>query len=328
LSRASTLFAAIQPELDRVEQVLADVANVDHPLLSSMLSEVLSAGGKRLRPALTLLVGKLHHYDAERLVRLAAATELLHTATLLHDDVVDQSPLRRGRPTLYTQVGNKAAVLVGDYMYAKSAYFATSTGSLRVMELFADCVMVVCQGQIDESARENAGYTVDPAAAYYATIRSKTAALFVLACDAAAELSGASPAVALALHHYAQQLGLAFQVVDDILDLTGDERQLGKAVGSDLRQRVVTLPVIYAREVVPSALFDAIYGAEADTGPVPEEAVAALLGAIRASSAIERCYADARALVADARRELLQVPAGETRQALDELADYVVTRFG
>src|SRR5215210_5745888 len=149
-----------------------------------MLSEVLRAGGKRLRPALALLVGKLNRYDVERLVKLAVATELLHTATLLHDDVVDQSPMRRGRPTLYLQAGNRAAVLVGDYMYAKSAYFATATGSLRVMELFADSVMVVCQGQIDESARENAGYSLDPATAYYSTIRSKTAALFVLACDA------------------------------------------------------------------------------------------------------------------------------------------------
>ncbi len=179
MSAAGTLFAPIQPELDRVEQVLAEVARVDHPLLSSMLSEVLQAGGKRLRPALALLVGKLHRYDADRLVKLAAATELLHTATLLHDDVVDQSPLRRGRPTLYTQVGNKAAVLVGDYMYAKSAYFATATGSLRVMELFADSVMVVCQGQIDESAGENGGYADQPAQAYIATIRNKTAALFV-----------------------------------------------------------------------------------------------------------------------------------------------------
>ena len=155
MSTVGALFGTVQPELERVEAVLADVATVDHTLLSSILSEVLRAPGKRLRPALALLVGKLGRYDVDRLVKLAAATELLHTATLVHDDVVDQSVLRRGRPTLYTQVGNKAAVLVGDYMYAKSAYFATATGSLRVMELFADTVMIMCQGQIDEAAREN-----------------------------------------------------------------------------------------------------------------------------------------------------------------------------
>ena len=328
MSTASTLFAPIQPELDRVEQVLADVANVDHALLSSMLSEVLRAGGKRLRPALVLLVGKLHDYDADRLVKLAAATELLHTATLLHDDVVDQSTMRRGRPTLYTQVGNKAAVLVGDYMYAKSAFFATATGSLRVMELFADSVMVVCQGQIDESARKNGSYTEQPPEAYYSTIQSKTAALFVLACDAAAELSGAGAGAAEALHRYGEQVGLAFQVVDDILDVTGDEQQLGKAVGSDLRQRVVTLPVIYARDSVPAALLDAVYGRDIDGGPAPDDAVRELLGAIQRSSAVERCYADARALVAGARANLAVLPAGPPRDALDELAEYVVARLG
>jgi octaprenyl-diphosphate synthase len=328
VSAAGTLFGAIQPELERVEQVLASVADVGHPLLSSILGEVLRAGGKRLRPALTLLVGKLHHYDPERLVRLAAATELLHTATLLHDDVVDQSVLRRGRPALYTQVGNKAAVLVGDYMYAKSAYFATATGSLRVMELFADSVMVVCQGQIDESQRENGGYADRPASAYYATISSKTAALFVLACDAAAELSGASTTAAAALHRYGEHIGLAFQVVDDVLDIAGDEQQLGKAVGGDLRQRLVTLPVIYARDVVPAALFDAVYAAREDGEPPPEEAVRALLAAMRESTALDRCYADARALIEDARRDLADVPAGPARDALSDLAGYVVARYG
>jgi geranylgeranyl pyrophosphate synthase len=327
VSAAGTLFAAIQPELERVEQVLASVAEIDHPLLSSILGEVLRTGGKRLRPALVLLVGKLHDYDADRLVKLAAATELLHTATLLHDDVVDQSALRRGRPSLYTQVGNKAAVLVGDYMYAKSAYFATATGSLRVMELFAESVMVVCQGQIDESQRANGGYAERPAEAYYATISSKTAALFVLACDAAAELSGAGPAAAAALHRYGERIGLAFQVIDDILDVTGDERELGKAVGGDLRQRLVTLPVIYARDVVPAALFDAVYAPRNEDGESPpDQAVQALLAAIDQSTALDRCYADAEALVESARRDLADVPPGAARDALYELAGYVVAR--
>ncbi|HEY7066756.1 MAG TPA: polyprenyl synthetase family protein [Chloroflexota bacterium] len=329
MSAASTLFAAIQPELERVEQVLAGVADVDHPLLSSILGEVLRAGGKRLRPAMVLLVGKLDHYDADRLVKLAAATELLHTATLLHDDVVDQSPLRRGRPSLFMQAGNKAAVLVGDYMYAKSAYFATATGSLRVMELFADSVMVVCQGQIDESQRDNGGYAERPAEAYYATISSKTAALFVLACDAAAELGGADPVAAAALHRYGEQVGLAFQVIDDVLDVTGDERQLGKAVGGDLRQRLVTLPVIYARDVVPAALFDAVYAPPERSGDAPPEpAVQTLLAAIQGSTATERCYTDAQRLIEGARRELSVLPAGPARDALHDLAGYVISRHG
>jgi geranylgeranyl pyrophosphate synthase len=328
VSTAGAVFSEVQSELDRVEEVLADVARVEMPLLSSILDEVLRTRGKRLRPALVLLVGKLNHYDADRLIWLATATELLHTATLLHDDVVDQSATRRGRPALYTQVGNKAAVLVGDYMYAKSAYFATATGSLRVMQLFADTVMDVCQGQIHEAARENQGYADRSAETYYETIRSKTAALFELACDAAAELSGASPIQSESLHRYGQQLGLAFQVVDDVLDVTGDERLLGKAVGGDLRQRLVTLPVIHARDLVPAPLLRAVYDVAPDANgeAASEEAVQSLLAAIQQSDAIDRCYADARRLVDGARRELADLPGGAARDALAELAEYVTSR--
>jgi len=328
VSTASALFGTIQPELEQVEQVLAEVADVEHPLLRSILGEVLRTGGKRLRPALTLLVGKLNRYDVDHLVKLAVATELLHTATLLHDDVVDQSPMRRGRPTIYLQAGNRAAVLVGDYMYAKSAYFATATESLRVMQLFADTVMVMCQGQIDEGTRKNGGYADYAPDAYFDTIRSKTAALFVLACDAAAELSGAPPTQAAALHRYGLRMGLAFQVVDDILDITGDERLLGKPVGGDLRQRVVTLPVIRAREVVPAALLRAVYDHPDDGSDdgVREDAVQALIAAIQGSPAVERCYADASALLDEARRDLAQLPPGPARDALNELADYVLAR--
>jgi geranylgeranyl pyrophosphate synthase len=328
VSAASTLFGAIQSELEQVEQVLAQVAAVEHPLLSSILSEVLRAGGKRLRPALTLLVGKLNRYDVDHLVKLAVATELLHTATLLHDDVVDQSPLRRGRPTLYLQAGNRAAVLVGDYMYAKSAYFATATESLRVMQLFADTVMIMCQGQIDEGTRKNGGYADCPPEVYYETIRSKTAALFVLASDAAAGLSGASAREAEALHRYALRVGLAFQVVDDVLDITGDERLLGKAVGGDLRQRIVTLPVIHARDVVPASLLRAVYDhpRAGEQDGVDEDAVQSLIAAIRESDAVERCYAEARGLLDDARRELKLLPGGAAREALHELANYVIDR--
>jgi geranylgeranyl pyrophosphate synthase len=225
-------------------------------------------------------------------------------------------------------VGNRAAVLVGDYMYAKSAYFATATGSLRVMQLFADTVMDVCQGQIQDAAREDQGYTDRSAETYYETIRSKTAALFVLACDAAAELSGAGPTESEALHRYGQQLGLAFQVVDDVLDVTGDERQLGKAVGSDLRQRLVTLPVIHARDLVPAPLLRAVYdpAPEANGEAAPEDAVQGLLAAIQQSAAIDRCYADAQRLVDGARRELVSLPGGTARDALAELAEFVTAR--
>jgi len=213
-------------------------------------------------------------------------------------------------------------------MYAKSAYFATATESLRVMQLFADTVMLMCQGQIDEGTRKNGGYADCPPEVYYETIRSKTAALFVLASDAAAELSGATASEAEALHRYALRVGLAFQVVDDVLDMTGDERVLGKAVGGDLRQRVVTLPVIHARDVVPASLLRAVYDhpRDGEHDGVNEEAVQSLITAIRESNAVERCYAEARGLLDDARGELKHLPGGPAREALHELAGYVLDR--
>ena len=230
-------FALVQDGLAAVERALADTAQPDHPLLGPMLSMVLPGSGKRLRPALALLTGRLGTYDAERLLHMATGVELLHGASLVHDDVVDESDLRRGSQTLFTRVGNALAVLVGDYLFAQSANRCVATGDVRVIGLFAQTLASMCQGQIEEASRGNHPEQTLSRDQYYQTIWGKTASLFVLACEGSAILAGLSEPAIVGMRRYGDRLGLAFQVVDDILDFIGTEAELGKPVGSDVRDR-------------------------------------------------------------------------------------------
>jgi octaprenyl-diphosphate synthase len=318
----SPLFRPIESDLLVVERRLAEAAAHPHPVVRGVLEDVLLAPGKRMRPALTVACGKLFGKTTEPLNAMAAAVEFLHTATLIHDDVVDQSDARRGEPTLYSMVGNAVAILAGDYLFAQAAATAAETNNLRIMRLFADSVCTLCAGQIDESARSGADrYDLDRDA-YYRTIDAKTAALFVLACESGAILGEATLAQAEALRRYGRSLGLAFQIVDDILDIVGEEEMLGKPVGSDLRQGVLTLPMIYLRDEIPTAILEAAF---ADNGE-RDAAIGAISTLARRSRAIQRSYDEARGHVRDAVECLDAVPTGEMRDFLAELAASAVER--
>jgi geranylgeranyl pyrophosphate synthase len=318
----SPLFRPIEADLALVEQRLAEAAAHRHPVVRAVLEEVLLAPGKRLRPAMTIGCARLFGRTTEPIHAMAAAVEFLHTATLIHDDVVDQSDSRRGEPTLYTSVGNAVAVLAGDYLFAQAAATAAETNNLRIIRLFADAVRTLCAGQIDESSRAGAErYELDREA-YYRTIDAKTAALFVLACESGAVLGEASFAQAEAVRRYGRSLGLAFQIVDDILDLTGEQEVLGKPIGSDLRQGVLTLPMIYLRDEIPTAILEAAF---ADNGE-REDAIVRISGLARQSRAIERSYDEARGHVRDAIECLEVAPAGEPRDFMVEIARSIVER--
>lgn len=310
-------FALVQDGLAAVERALADTAQPDHPLLGPMLSMVLPGSGKRLRPALALLTGRLGTYEAERFLNMAVGVELLHAASLVHDDVVDESDLRRGAQTLFTRVGNALAVLVGDYLFAQSANRCVATGDVRVIGLFAQTLASMCQGQIEEASRGNRPEQTLTRDQYYQTIWGKTASLFVLACEGSAILAGLSEQQIAAMRQYGDRLGLAFQVVDDILDFIGDEAQLGKPVGSDVRQGTITLPVICLREILSPDEFRAAF-AEDDRSLVIE--------LVRTSGAVERAQAEADRLLAEAREALAEIPEGMAREALEALTHYVVER--
>ena len=310
-------LSLVQDDLAGVERALAETAQPDHPLLGPMLSTILPGSGKRLRPSLALLVGRLGEFRPEPMLHMATGVELLHTASLVHDDVVDESELRRGARTLFTRVGNALAVLVGDYLFAQSAARCVATNNVRVIGLFAQTLASMCQGQIEEASRGNNPHLTVTKEAYVQTIWGKTASLFVLACEGSAVLAGLPEPQIQALRTYGDRLGLAFQIVDDALDFVGDESVLGKRVGSDLRQGTITLPVIYLRDTMPESEFRAAFDQyDADR----------LVELVRGSTAIDRTYAEAERLLAEARDALRLAPAGEARDALESLTAYVVDR--
>lgn len=311
----------IADDLAQVEGLLAGVAQVDYEALAAPLRHVLQGQGKRLRPALLLLAAKLYRYEPRRLLPAAAAVELLHTATLVHDDLIDNSPVRRGQPTLNTFISSGATVLVGDYLFAHAAAFAAATGSLKVMEVFSRLLKTICQGELRQIF--SAGDWQQTPADYYRKISSKTAALFAAATEIGAILSHAPSPAKAALHNYGYHLGLAFQIVDDILDFVGDEEQMGKPVGSDLRQGNLTLPALYCLWERPQD--NPIRRLLAGDGDL-EENVAEAVRLVRSSSAIAASYREASAQATQAQESLRPLPNNPSRSLLHSLADYVVQR--
>ncbi len=316
------ILSLVQPGLQRLESSLADLSTTDDPLLGPMLSAVLPGSGKRLRPALALLIARVGpRVDAEALNHMALGVELLHTASLVHDDIVDDSDTRRGAATLYTRVGNALAVLVGDYLFSQAAQECVATGDLEVVRLFAETLGAMARGQIDEAHNQlNAHHAWETLTRdeYFRTIAGKTASLFVLACQGTGLLVGLEPRQVQTLRSFGESLGLAFQVVDDILDFTSTEQELGKPVGSDLRQGTITLPVILLRD---SGASDGRYRAAFESDDVDLQ-----VRLVQESDAIGAAYAEAERLVQRARSALEALPAGVEREALDALARFVTQR--
>jgi geranylgeranyl pyrophosphate synthase len=317
------IMALVKPGLSRLEASLAHLADTDDPVLAPMLSTVLPGSGKRLRPALALLIGRMVEptTDAAALNHMAVGVELLHTASLVHDDIVDESDTRHGGATLYARVGNALAVLVGDYLFSQAAQECVATGNLDVVRLFAQTLGAMAQGQIDDANGQLGGshlWETLTRERYYQTIGGKTASLFVLACQGTGQLVGLNGEQIAGLRSYGQNLGLAFQVFDDILDFTATESELGKPVGSDLRQGTITLPVILMRE---GQLADGRLRAAFESEDVDLQ-----VRLVQESGAIPAALAEADSLVSRARAALDVLPAGVERDALDALALYVTRR--
>jgi geranylgeranyl pyrophosphate synthase len=317
----SDIFAPIQPDLQAVEAKMREAAlDNQHPALTSALEHLLASGGKRVRPAVALLSARLFDAEPGRAVSLAAAIEMLHTATLVHDDLIDGSLLRRGLPTLNAQWTPGATVLTGDFLFARAAELASETDSVRVMGVFSRTLMIIVNGEINqmfvgrgEALREG----------YLRRIYAKTASLFAVAAEAAAILGEADERTITAMRFFGREVGMAFQIVDDILDFTGDEARLGKPVGSDLRQGLFTLPVLYYMEQNPDDrdIIALLNGRTADG-----ERVERVVRAVRDSGAISLALNEAKAYVARARGTLATMPDNVYRQALMDLGDYFVSR--
>ena len=236
----------IAGDMVEVDRVIANRLNTGVPLVSQVSRYIISAGGKRLRPALLLLMSGALGYSGAQRFNLAAVVEFIHTATLLHDDVVDESTLRRGRPTANESFGNPASVLVGDFLYSRAFQMMLDANNMRVMQILAEATNVIAEGEVQQLMNVHDA-SLDEAA-YLRVIRSKTAKLFEASTRLAAVLAGATPGVEEACATYGQALGTAFQVIDDVLDYAGDASETGKNIGDDLREGKATLPLIFAMQ--------------------------------------------------------------------------------
>lgn len=239
-------LSLIANDMREVDSVIADRLHTSVPLISQISQYIIAAGGKRLRPALLLMICKALGYEGSQRFNLAAVVELIHTATLLHDDVVDESTMRRGRATANEAFGNPASVLVGDFLHTRSFQMMVAAGSTRVLQILSDATNIIAEGEVQQLMNmHDASLNED---GYLHVIRSKTAKLFEASAQLGAVLAGSSPAVEEACATYGQALGTAFQIIDDVLDYTGDTAEMGKNLGDDLREGKCTLPLIAAMQ--------------------------------------------------------------------------------
>ncbi len=300
------------------------MASEHAPRIPEVTAHLVEAGGKRLRPMLTLAAARMCSYQGPYHVHLAATVEFIHTATLLHDDVVDESARRRGRPTANLLWDNKSSVLVGDYLFARSFQLMVETGSLRVLDILSNASAVIAEGEVLQLTAAQDLATDERV--YLQVVRGKTAALFSAATEAGAVIAGAPEAQVVALRDYGDALGIAFQIVDDLLDYGGSADAIGKNTGDDFRERKLTLPVIKA-VAKADAEERAFWVRVIEKGQQADGDLAVAMAIMARHGSMEAARADALAWAAKARAALAGLPDHPLRGMLDELADYVVARI-
>ncbi|WP_213953310.1 MULTISPECIES: polyprenyl synthetase family protein [unclassified Variovorax] len=307
--------------MGEVDRVIATRLDTGVPLVSEVSRYIISAGGKRLRPALLLLMSGALGYRGAQRFNLAAVVEFIHTATLLHDDVVDESTLRRGRATANESFGNPASVLVGDFLYSRAFQMMLDADNMRVMQILAEATNVIAEGEVLQLMNMHDA-TLDEAA-YLRVIRSKTAKLFEASTRLAAVLAGSTPAVEEACATFGQALGTAFQVIDDVLDYAGDASETGKNLGDDLREGKATLPLILAMQRATPEGSTLIRNAieAGDTEKLP-----AIVAIVRATGALDATRAAAAAEAQRAIDALRGLPSNSYSQGLLQLAAQLLER--
>jgi geranylgeranyl pyrophosphate synthase len=312
-------YGLIQNQLSLVEQRLLAGQADEQSLITDAAVQLLKAGGKRIRAGICLLCAGIFEADLESSLSLAAGVEMLHTATLVHDDFIDGSDLRRGKPTLNAGRNAKFSVLIGDYLFARAANLVAETSNLDIMKLFSKTLMIILNGEVGQQFSR---WKVDRND-YYDRIYAKTGAMFVLAAKSAARLGGANEEGMHAFEKYGYYTGIAFQIVDDVLDFTSKQKQLGKPVGSDLREGIITLPVIFYRDRYPNdPNLNLLFEVQDGNHPAAERVITA----IRASTVIDEALAEARDMVNRGQRALEAVPYSPYTEALSSLANTIVER--
>jgi octaprenyl-diphosphate synthase len=320
-STSTSVLSLIADDMLQVDAVIARRLDSGVPLVGEVSRYIISAGGKRLRPALLLLVSRALGYGGPQRFNLAAVVEFIHTATLLHDDVVDESTLRRGRATANESFGNPASVLVGDFLYSRAFQMMLDAGQMRIMEILADATNVIAEGEVLQLMNMHDAALDE--AAYLRVIRSKTAKLFEASARLGAVLAQAGPALEQTCADYGQALGTAFQVIDDVLDYDGDAVVMGKNLGDDLREGKATLPLIAAMQRGTSAQRDLIRDA-IETGGVAE--LDHIIAIVKETGALQVPRAAAATEAKRAVEAARQLPPNPYSQGLLQLAAQLLQR--
>lgn len=295
-------------------------ADGHHPDLGDAMDLLVTAGGKRIRPALTILTGKMFGAAHVPLISLASAIEILHTATLVHDDLIDGALLRRGKPTLNSRQSPGPTILTGDFLFACAADLVADTQSADIMQAFSQTLAIIINGEIVQLFGSRCKADRDN---YLQRIYAKTASLFETSAKTPAMLAGASAETVEAMRQYGREVGIAFQIIDDILDYTGDQVVVGKPLGSDLRQGIVTLPALHYAEMYPTTKNSR---ALVEGNCLNDEQITMLVEDIRGSDAIQRSHQEAVRYVESGLNSLRRVPTSPERYALEALAHYIVER--
>ena len=318
---STTIYGEIEKDLPLVKNSLKELSDdIGFEFLEKMIEQSLSGSGKMMRPALALLAGKLGNYDLEKLIPLAASVELLHTASLVHDDVIDRADARRGNETSNILFGNAAAVMLGDYMFAYAAEFITRTDNIDVVKKFAATLMMMVQGELKQDVTVFE-YSED-VQRYLDRITGKTASLFATAAEGGALVCDVPESDASTLYQYGLNLGIAFQIVDDVLDFSGDPELIGKPIGSDLKSGTLTLPSILYMQQKPddNPIKRAFEGQRKNSNL--NKAISDILDGAYIKDSMET----AQKFGVNARNYLATIDNKETVYTLNQLIDYVLER--
>ncbi len=311
------IYAPIQEDLNKVRETLQSISRIDYAWLAEQLSYVVKETGKGIRPALVLLAGRSYKYDLTYLLPMAVSVELMHTATLVHDDAIDKAQTRRGQATINSIWGDEIAILMGDYLFAKAGEYVADTQTPRCIKLFSQTLGIISSGEIGQF---RSAFNLDQSREYYFhRIYSKTASLFSLATQTGAILSRAPESYVDTMKEYGDNLGIAFQIVDDILDFTSTAEAMGKPVGSDLAQGTLTLPAMLLIERHPN---DNPVQKLFETGD--KNRLSEAIDMILNSSIIEECYNIATEYCKKACKNLDSLPDKTSRELMNALADFVV----
>lgn len=316
------LYALIEHDLKQTNQLIITRVQNDVALIGSVAQHIVASGGKRIRPAMTLIAAQLCGHSGKKHIPLAAAIEFIHTATLLHDDVVDESKLRRGLPTANEVFGNKASVLVGDFLLGQAFQIAVEQGSLNMLRILSDAAAIISKGEVLQLMTE--GDLQTGLDRYLEVVSSKTAALFAAACELGASTMG-NETLEARLRDYGQHIGIAFQLIDDVLDYGADQDTLGKTLGDDFREGKITLPVIFAYaqgSEEEKAFWQRTLGDRNQTAQDFDKA----LNILKKYNCLAQSVAMAETYCAKAREALAPFPSGGAKSAMLDIVDFCINR--